>query len=121
MAGHPARNLSVRCAASRSGRATCENLERGSPTLLLRSRVLHRSPQGCRPRAPKACEGVMITTDALKALPQMGLDPSRVAGCAAAKCQNSFAPANGFAAMPGHHIKERAVRRFGALERFSMT
>jgi hypothetical protein len=33
----------------------------------------------------------MITTDALKYLPQMGLDPSRVVGCAAAKCQNSFA------------------------------
>ena len=39
----------------------------------------------------------MITTDALKYLPQMGLDPSRVVGCAAAKCQNSFALANGFA------------------------
>jgi len=33
----------------------------------------------------------MITTDALKVLPQMGLDRSRVVGCAAAKCQNSFA------------------------------
>jgi hypothetical protein len=32
MAGHPARNLSVRCAVSQSGRATCENLRRGSPT-----------------------------------------------------------------------------------------
>jgi hypothetical protein len=39
----------------------------------------------------------MITTEALKYLPQMGLDPSRVVGCAAAKCQNSFALANGFA------------------------
>ena len=39
----------------------------------------------------------MITTDALKYLPQMGLDPSRVVGCAGAKCQNSFALANGFA------------------------
>jgi hypothetical protein len=39
----------------------------------------------------------MITTDALKYLPQMGLDPSRVVGCAAAKCKNSFALANSFA------------------------
>ena len=36
-------------------------------------------------------------TDALKYLPQMGLDPSRVVGCAVAKCQNSLAPAHGFA------------------------
>src|SRR6266481_984262 len=34
MAGHPARNLSVRCAVSQSGRATCENLRRGSPTAI---------------------------------------------------------------------------------------
>jgi hypothetical protein len=33
----------------------------------------------------------MITTDSLKYLPQMGLDPSRVVGCAVAKCQNSNA------------------------------
>ncbi len=33
----------------------------------------------------------MITTDALKYLPQMGLDPSCVVGCAGTKCQNSFA------------------------------
>ena len=39
----------------------------------------------------------MMTTDALKYLPQMGLDPLRVVGCAAVKCQNSFALANGFA------------------------
>ena len=39
----------------------------------------------------------MITTDAQKYLPQMGLDPLRVVGCAAAKCQNSFALPNGFA------------------------
>jgi hypothetical protein len=39
----------------------------------------------------------MITTDALKYLPQMGLDPLRVVGCGAAQCQNSFALANGFA------------------------
>src|SRR6266516_3624982 len=32
MAGHHARNLSVRCAVSQSRRATCENLRRGSPT-----------------------------------------------------------------------------------------
>src|SRR5262249_58376488 len=34
MAGHPARNLSVRRAVSQSGRATCENLQRGSPTAM---------------------------------------------------------------------------------------
>ena len=39
----------------------------------------------------------MITTDALKYLPHMGLDPSRVVGCAGAQCQNSFTLANGFA------------------------
>jgi hypothetical protein len=39
----------------------------------------------------------MTTTDALKYLPQMGLDPWRVVGCAARKCKNSFALANGFA------------------------
>src|SRR5216683_2156620 len=32
MAGHPDRNLSVRCAVSQSERATCEKLQRGSPT-----------------------------------------------------------------------------------------
>jgi hypothetical protein len=39
----------------------------------------------------------MITTNALKYLPQIGLDPSRVVGCAGAKRQNSFTLANGFA------------------------
>jgi len=39
----------------------------------------------------------MITADALKYLPQMGLDPSSVVGCAGTKCQNSFARADGFA------------------------
>src|SRR6266496_2112831 len=34
MAEHPARNLSVRCAVRQSGRATCENLQRGSPTAI---------------------------------------------------------------------------------------
>jgi hypothetical protein len=38
----------------------------------------------------------MITTDALKYLPQMDLDPSWVVGCAGTKCQNSFALASGF-------------------------
>jgi hypothetical protein len=39
----------------------------------------------------------MMTTDALKYLPHMGLDPLRVVGCPATECQNSFALANGFA------------------------
>jgi hypothetical protein len=39
----------------------------------------------------------MIATDALTYLPQMGLDPSRVVGCAGAQCQKSFTLANGFA------------------------
>jgi len=39
----------------------------------------------------------MTTTDASKYLPQMGLDPSRVVGCAAARCRSSFALANAFA------------------------
>ena len=37
----------------------------------------------------------MITTNALKYLPQMGLD--LVVGCAGTKCQNCFPLANGFA------------------------
>ena len=32
----------------------------------------------------------MITTDALKYLPQMGLDPSRVVGCAGGKVSELF-------------------------------
>jgi hypothetical protein len=39
----------------------------------------------------------MITTDALKYVPQMGLDPLREVGCAAIKRQNPFALANEFA------------------------
>jgi hypothetical protein len=39
----------------------------------------------------------MTTIDALKYLPQMGLDPLQVVGCAAARCENSFALANAFA------------------------
>jgi hypothetical protein len=39
----------------------------------------------------------MITTDALKYLPHMELDPSRVVGCAGAQCQKSFTLANAFA------------------------
>ena len=34
MAGHPVRNLSVRCAVNQSGRPTCEGLRRGSPTAI---------------------------------------------------------------------------------------
>jgi hypothetical protein len=39
----------------------------------------------------------MTTTDALKYLRQMDLDPLQVVGCAALTCQNSFALADGFA------------------------
>ena len=39
----------------------------------------------------------MTTTDALKYLPQMALDPLQVVECAATKCENSFARVNGFA------------------------
>jgi hypothetical protein len=34
MAGHPDRNLSVPCAVSQSGRATCEKSQRGYPTAI---------------------------------------------------------------------------------------
>jgi hypothetical protein len=44
-----------------------------------------------------SCEGVMRSADAMKYLPQMGLDPSQVVGCAAENCPNSFALADGFA------------------------
>jgi hypothetical protein len=39
----------------------------------------------------------MITTDASKYLPHMGLNPSRMVGCAHAQCEKSFTLANGFA------------------------
>ena len=38
-----------------------------------------------------------MMSDAAKYLPHMGLDPSRVVGCAAPRCQSCFALANGFA------------------------
>jgi hypothetical protein len=38
----------------------------------------------------------MTTTDASKYLPHMGLNPSKVVGCAAPECQNSFALVNAF-------------------------
>jgi hypothetical protein len=55
----------------------------------------------------------MITTDAQKCLPQMGLDPLRVVGCAAAKCRSFFALANGFADQTG-----KAMRHALAAERW---
>jgi hypothetical protein len=39
----------------------------------------------------------MITTDASKYLPHMGLNPSRIAGCAHVQGKKSFTLANGFA------------------------
>ena len=39
----------------------------------------------------------MMTSDALKYLPHMGLGPLQVVGCAALTCENSFALANAFA------------------------
>jgi hypothetical protein len=38
----------------------------------------------------------MTTSDALKYLPHMGLNPMQVVGCAADKCPSSFALVNGF-------------------------
>ena len=38
-----------------------------------------------------------MTCDASQYLPHMGLDPSRVVGCAASQCQSCFPLANGFA------------------------
>ena len=38
----------------------------------------------------------MIFTAASKYLPHLGVDPLTVVGCAAAKCQSSFALVNGF-------------------------
>jgi hypothetical protein len=60
--------------------------------LLLRSQVLCRSLQRSHPGTSKSCESVMTTIDALKYLPQMGLNPWKVVGCA-----GSFALSNGFA------------------------
>jgi hypothetical protein len=39
----------------------------------------------------------MTIADASQFLPHMGLDPLRVVGCAAPKCQNSFTLTDGFA------------------------
>ena len=39
----------------------------------------------------------MRTTNASKYLPQLGVDPLTVVGCAAAKCECSFALVSGFA------------------------
>jgi hypothetical protein len=39
----------------------------------------------------------LITTDASTYLPQMGLDPLRLVGCARVQSQKSFTLANGFA------------------------
>jgi len=44
-----------------------------------------------------SCDGVMTIADALNYLPQNQLDSWQVLRCAAAKCQNTFAPADGFA------------------------
>ena len=52
----------------------------------------------------------MITTDALKYVPQMGLDPLREVGCAATKRQNAFALANEFAV--GAIVGEKASSTF---------
>jgi hypothetical protein len=59
----------------------------------------------------------MITTDALKYLPQMGLDPSWVVGCAGTKCQNSFALANGFAveAIVAENVRSSSSVRLAAI------
>src|SRR5262245_27253429 len=48
MAGHPARNLSVRCAVNQSGRVICENSQRGSPTAMTTAtRVTAMLPPQC--------------------------------------------------------------------------
>ena len=48
MAGHPARNLSVRCAVNQSGRVICEDSQRGSPTAMTTAtRVTARLPPQC--------------------------------------------------------------------------
>jgi hypothetical protein len=62
--------------------------------------------------------------DALKYLPQMGLDPSCVVDCAGTKCQNSFALADGFAveaivakklSIVSRHHRARAPAASGAV------
>jgi selenocysteine lyase/cysteine desulfurase len=56
------------------------------------------SPQSASVRTARSREVVMTIVDASQFLPHMGLDPLRVVGCAAPKCQNSFTLTNGFAA-----------------------
>jgi hypothetical protein len=72
MAGHPARNRSVRCAASQSGRATYEISRRGSPTAIT-------SATSITAKFPSLHSNIMRwhheNPDASKYLPQMGLSP----------------------------------------------
>lgn len=75
----------------------------------------------------------MITTDASECRPQAGRDRSRVVGCAAAKCRDPFAVADGFAldaiaARRGHEVRppgtdtsdEALIEAIGRRDRHAM-
>jgi hypothetical protein len=73
MAGHPARNLPVRCAVSHSGEATCETSQRGSPTAIISAMLL--TAKSSRPSTP---EGVVMSLELMTILD--GLATSLLSG-----------------------------------------
>src|SRR5690349_16480709 len=94
MAGHPARNLSVRCAVDQSGRVMYENSQRDSPTAMTTATwITARLP----PQCSKNMRGRHDNHRRFEVPATHGLDPLRVVGCAGAQCQKCFAVANGFA------------------------
>src|SRR5262249_15940521 len=55
MVGHPARNLSVRCAVNQSGRVICQNSPYGSPTA---TKTARRVPAMFPPQCSKSLRGL---------------------------------------------------------------
>jgi hypothetical protein len=95
MAGHPARNLSVRCVVSQSGRATCENLQRGSPTAITSATpVTARSPsqrsKSMRGRHDNRSFEVPATKCKYRHEYQVGKSPTKIKQCARPGCGNVF-------------------------------
>src|SRR5262252_9763532 len=94
MVGYPARNLSVRCAVSQSGRATCENLRRGSPTAITSATPVTASFASQR---SKSMRGRHDNHRRFEVPAANGSRPIVGGQLRGTKCQNSFALANGFA------------------------
>src|SRR3977135_1460869 len=90
MAGHPDRNLSVRCAVSQSERATCEKSQRGSPTATNSATSITVMFPSWRSQITRG------RNDSRRRFKIRAANGSRPigGGGAAAKCQNPFALAN---------------------------